>query len=57
MNSKKFEAWIAKLSTEEKDKPVLALSGKTYSPNQILKEINSDSENGKQLLKGLKHLP
>jgi hypothetical protein len=40
--------WIRKIPAEKKEKPAIVVGSKTFTPAQIAKEVENDTEYGKQ---------
>lgn len=45
--------WIKKMPAEKKNKPAIVVGSKTFTPEQIAKEVEDDTEYGKQFAKML----
>ncbi|HSQ49552.1 MAG TPA: hypothetical protein VLL96_07710 [Candidatus Deferrimicrobiaceae bacterium] len=40
--------WLKKLPAEKKEKPAIVVGSKTFTPAEIAKEVENDTEYGKQ---------
>jgi len=45
--------WLKKLPAEKKEKPAIVVGSKTFTPAEIAKEVENDTEYGKQFAKML----
>jgi hypothetical protein len=45
--------WIRKIPAAKKEKPAIVVGSKTFTPAQIAKEVENDTEYGKQFAKML----
>ncbi len=45
--------WIKKIPADKKEKPAIVVGSKTFTPAQIAKEVEDDTEYGKQFAKML----
>ena len=45
--------WIRKIPAEKKEKPAIVVGSKTFTPAQIAKEVENDTEYGKQFARML----
>jgi hypothetical protein len=45
--------WIRKIPADKKEKPAIVVGSKTFTPSQIAKEVEDDTEYGKQFAKML----
>jgi hypothetical protein len=45
--------WIRKIPAEKKEKPAIVVGSRTFTPSEIAKEVEEDTEYGKQFAKML----
>ncbi len=45
--------WIRKIPVDKKEKPAIVVGSKTFTPSQIAKEVENDTEYGRQFAKML----
>ena len=45
--------WLKKLPAEKKEKPAIVVGSKTFTPSEIAKEVENDTEYGQQFAKML----
>ena len=45
--------WVQKLPAEKREKPAIVVGSRTFTPSQIAKEVEEDTEYGKQFSKML----
>jgi hypothetical protein len=50
------KTWLAKMPSEERNKPTIIVGSKTFTPNQLLEEVDKESEYGKALQQKLHRL-
>ena len=50
------KTWLDKIPAGDRDKPIIAVGNRTFTPNQVLEEVNNDTEHGKAFQKMLERL-
>jgi len=45
--------WIEKIPEEERDKPAIVVATKVFTPRQLVKEVEEDTEYGRRLVQML----